>query len=284
MRSTVAAAFALLLPSLVAASAAQSECLQSKAKELAVRSQCGDKKFLLKCFQTASDLALENTVQDCLTRAGCTDKAAASEASYLLTLCDGKSDELRRREREEALAARNNVRAVDAVAAATTTTDSASIETGAGAGIAARQTTTAATSSSIGPCSTETITAVTSYYEGKNDYTVQTKTTSVCNAAYFCTRDNDGNDLCMVRQDGMTLSGSIVGIFLAIVLTAIIATVIFLCCRDRKEQKRIRARAEAAAIAKANAIESRRPEASQAARSMSQNNHGPSGGPNPFAG
>lgn len=78
----------------------------------------------------------------------------------------------------------------------------------------------------------------------------------------------------------MTTSGAIVGIFLAVCMTAIIGSVFFLCCRDRKEQKRTRARAEAAAIAKENALP--KPETT---RSVSQ--RAPSGGaaePNPFAG
>jgi hypothetical protein len=85
----------------------------------------------------------------------------------------------------------------------------------------------------------------------------------------------------MLRQDGMTLSGAIVAVFLAVVLAGILGTIIFLCCQDRKEQKKLRARAEAAAIAKASTTPSVRPEG----RSVSAN-RAPTGGAagNPFAG
>jgi mannitol-specific phosphotransferase system IIBC component len=97
----------------------------------------------------------------------------------------------------------------------------------------------------------------------------------------YCDTDSEGNNLCMVRKDGMTVAGTIVAVFLAVVLTAIIASIVFLCCRDRKEQKRIRARAEAAAIAKSNSVA--RPET----RSVSQSTRVATGDvaqPNPFAG
>jgi hypothetical protein len=105
-------------------------------------------------------------------------------------------------------------------------------------------------------------------------------TTSVCAATNFCTVDGAGNNLCMVRQDGMTTSGAVVSIFLAVVMAATLTSIMFLCCRDKRAMKKSRARAEAAAIAKANAVS--RPEV----RSVSQNKPPTAGGapPNPFAG
>lgn len=103
----------------------------------------------------------------------------------------------------------------------------------------------------------------------------------VCRSNYYCDTDSAGNKLCMVRQDGLTTSGAVVAIFLAVCMTAIVASVVFLCCRDRKEQKRQRARTEAAAIAKENALP--KPEAT---RSVSQRGAPTAGAaePNPFAG
>lgn len=102
MRSSTPVTFlSLLLPTL-AASVATSECLKSKATELAVESVCGDIYTTLQCLQnaSASEDALEATIEECLTKAGCTRKMAVSEASYLATLCEGEPSELKRRQRE----------------------------------------------------------------------------------------------------------------------------------------------------------------------------------------
>ncbi|KAH6646188.1 hypothetical protein BKA67DRAFT_541168 [Truncatella angustata] len=303
MRSSISIPIlSLLLPTL-AASTATSECLRSKAVSLAIESLCGDKETMVRCFKQASDADIV-TLESCLKNAGCTPKAAASEASYLVTFCNGEPSDLKRRERE-GLAAR----ATDSTASAdsTTTTDASTTATTTGTSAVSKRettdttataTTTAATTAATTDttatgsttvfsgtaCSSAKATAVSSC-DSKNQYdcSIVTTTTLVCRSNYYCDTDASGNNLCMVRQDGMTLSGTIVAIFLAIGMTGIIASVIFLCCQDRKEQKRQRARTEAAAIAKANSVS--RPEtrsASQPVRSISQSDAAHQ--PNPFAG
>jgi hypothetical protein len=97
MHSSLPLAF--LLPALAAASVDNSQCLQSRAKELAVNAACGDKRNMMACFEKASsDMALEDILHSCLTNAGCTDKSATNEARFLATFCDGEPDELKKRE------------------------------------------------------------------------------------------------------------------------------------------------------------------------------------------
>lgn len=99
MRSSLPVSIlSLLLPTL-AASAATPQCLNSKARGLAGQAVCGDKETLLKCFQKSSE-ASEGVIEECLTKAGCTPKAAASEASYLISFCEGEPSDLKKRERE----------------------------------------------------------------------------------------------------------------------------------------------------------------------------------------
>lgn len=107
-------------------------------------------------------------------------------------------------------------------------------------------------------------------------------TTSVCAHGNICLRDKNGNNICMVRQDGLTTSGAVVAIFLAVVLAMTIGTIGFLCCKDRREAKKARARAEAAAIAKANATPAPRAEAREAARLAREASNAQQ--PNPFNG
>lgn len=100
MRSSLPTALLSLLPAFAAASS-PSQCVQSKAKELAVNAACGDKMNMLACFQkVSSDSGLEDSIYNCLTKAGCTDKSAATEARFLITFCDGEPDELKKRRPE----------------------------------------------------------------------------------------------------------------------------------------------------------------------------------------
>ncbi|ETS86487.1 hypothetical protein PFICI_00315 [Pestalotiopsis fici W106-1] len=294
MRSSLPMTLLALVPTLVA-STATPECINSRAKELAGRSLCGDKKTLRKCYEKASGELLESAIQECLTNAGCTEAAAAVEASYLITFCEGEEGELKRR---DVRVARDSVASgTDSTTSSettTTTTDSTSSTTTSVASTAstgtvakrtdtttAASTTTAATTAAAttsNSCSTASKTKV-SACDSDNEYNCSmTETeTMVCIATMYCDTDSEGNNLCMVRQDGLTTSGAVVTIFLAVCLTGIIATITFLCCKDRKEAKRNRARAEAAAIAKANAP------TKPATRSVSQRTTGDAQ-PNPFSG
>lgn len=132
-------------------------------------------------------------------------------------------------------------------------------------------------------CSTETSVEIDSC-EPDNKYKCSKvmTTTSVCAHGNICLRDKNGNNICMVRQDGLTTSGAVVAIFLAVVLAMTIGTIGFLCCKDRREAKKARARAEAAAIAKANATPAPRSEAREAARLAREASNAQQ--PNPFNG
>lgn len=296
MRSSFPITLLALVPTLVAATATP-ECVNSRAKELAGRSLCGDKKTLRKCYASASGDLLESALEECLTAAGCTEKAAAVEASYLITFCEGEEGELKRREvrakRDEVASGTDSTTATTA----TTTTDTASTtttETSSGTSTIAKRTdttttagttttattagTTSAATTANTSCSTASKTKV-SACDSDNEYncSMTESETMVCIATKYCDTDSEGNALCMDRQDGLTTSGAIVTIFLAVCLVGIISTIFFLCCRDRKEQKRNHARAEAAAIAKANAP------TKPTTRSASQRTTG-DGQPNPFSG
>ncbi|KAI0125463.1 hypothetical protein BJ170DRAFT_432776 [Xylariales sp. AK1849] len=289
MRSSLSVALLSLTPSLVAATTTPPQCLQAKAHAIALAALCGDKATLKQCLAKAPEHAEEDFIQKCLVKAGCTPKAAVIEASYLISHCDGEPGELRRR-RADAMPAERD----DASDSATTTTtatttgvtkrSTAESTAAATTAVTQRDTTTAATTAAATTslqCSTESTLQVTSCDSvNKYDCSEVTTTTSVCAAGLFCDTDAAGNNLCMERQDGLTTSGAVVAIFLAVFLAAMVSAIIFLCCKDRREQKRVRARAEAAAIAKANAIS--RPETTQA-RSVSAA-RAPSAGGNPFAG
>ncbi|KAH8650175.1 hypothetical protein BX600DRAFT_517385 [Xylariales sp. PMI_506] len=303
---------ALILPSVVTALSARSQCLPAKAQELAKASVCGTPASLEECLGRVQDVS-EFNIRECLSTAGCSAEALESEARYLLSLCDGAPDEeLRKRTPEpmlveKAAAAANAGLFARASSSTSTTSDSSTSSTTSDSSTSSTtsdttttsttsDTTTTATStdSTTGTttgvtsttlvCSTVSTITVTSC-EATNIYscTPIATTTSVCAAGLYCDTDSSGNNLCMVRQDGLTTSGAIVSIFLAVVFSGMIASIIFLCCRDKSAQRKLRAKAEAAAIAKAN-MATTRPDRSEM-KSISGTKPPPSAsGSNPFAG
>ncbi|KAI1774960.1 hypothetical protein F4818DRAFT_57012 [Hypoxylon cercidicola] len=232
----------LLLPTSLGASAAdRSACVRSGADDLAAAAACGDKGALKYCFEHAAQYVEAGDLERCFHGSGCTSAEAAIEAAFILHNCDSVKSvaELRRRG-PEPVAAETQVQARQD----TTTTTAA--KGGFTPSIQCSTETTIPTSScpvqSTGTASGRTITCFPS-----------TATTSVCAAANICMKDSQGIDTCMLRSDKLDTGEIIVTIILAVCFATGFATLVFLCCRDKRAVRKMRARAEAAAIAKSNA-------------------------------
>jgi hypothetical protein len=74
--------------------------------------------------------------------------------------------------------------------------------------------------------------------------------TQVCAEGLICKVDGQGAMGCMYADTKFSAAGVIIALFFAVSVTAAISLMVFLCCRERKEQSRIAKAAEAAAIAK----------------------------------
>lgn len=74
---------------------------------------------------------------------------------------------------------------------------------------------------------------------------------SKCAAGMTCSFDDSGNHICMDLENSLDIAGIIIAIAFGVFIALGIATLTFLCCRDRKEQKRLVAKAEATALARA---------------------------------
>lgn len=277
----------LLQPaSLVAASAPalpRSACLHQKSESLAESVKCGDQAAVRACFAAAPQTLSENYIRECLLDAGCGAAQADEEGRWLSAWCSRTygSDEQPLEPAADDEAAELKRRRPEPVPAPTPAADAENsplfIREPATTPAVFRR-----TSSSL-QCSTETSIEIDSC-EPDNKYKCSKvmTTTSVCADGNICLRDKNGNNICMARQDGLTTSGAVVAIFLAVVLAMTIGTIGFLCCKDRREAKKARARAEAAAIAKANATPAPRSEAREAARAARQASNASQ--PNPFNG
>ncbi|EQK97791.1 hypothetical protein OCS_06495 [Ophiocordyceps sinensis CO18] len=105
-------------------------------------------------------------------------------------------------------------------------------------------------------------------------------TASACRPSLLCTTDTSNNDVCMVRRDDLDTGGVVLAaLFGALVALAIVALA-FLCCRDRRQQKRFAAKAEALALARAHTL--KRPARQDARTPLMRQQEGAPGSPNPF--
>ncbi|KAH9904103.1 hypothetical protein F4778DRAFT_81930 [Xylariomycetidae sp. FL2044] len=235
---------------LVSATAERSQCLRDGAEKLAEAAACGDKGSLKNCFQNVPEFINARDLESCFRNAGCTSAESGIEAKYMIKKCDdGQSTaELRRRIPDPMPAP--TPAPEDATTTDATTTDAATADA----------TTTAA--SIITDCSSEKSTDIeTCPVQSTGTASGQTLPcftttipTSVCRDGLLCMKDSKGLDTCMQRVDSLDTGATIVTIILALAAASTVGTIVFLCCRDKQRDKRTRARAEAAAIAKANAI------------------------------
>ncbi|KJZ73315.1 hypothetical protein HIM_07319 [Hirsutella minnesotensis 3608] len=104
-------------------------------------------------------------------------------------------------------------------------------------------------------------------------------TSSECSPGLMCTTDTSNNDVCMVRRDSLDTGGIIIAVIFGALVGIGIGVLTFLCCRDRREQKRLAAKAEAVALARAH---TRKQKANDAHVPLMRQQEGAPGSPNPF--
>ncbi|KAL7628039.1 hypothetical protein AAE478_002235 [Parahypoxylon ruwenzoriense] len=237
----------LLLPGSLGTAAAgdRSACVQAGAVELSKAAACGDKGSLEHCFKNVPLNVEPRDLETCFRNAGCTAAEAAIEASFIIRGCDtAKSPVELRRRAPEPLPAPTPAPAPQDTATATAANNNNGF------------------TPSI-QCSTQTLVQTSSCpiqstgtESGRTLPCFQTEVaTQVCAAENICMKDNFGIDTCMRRKDTLDTSAIIVTIFLAICFASSFATLIFLCCREKRNERKLRARKEAAAIAKASAAD-----------------------------
>ncbi|TEA07947.1 hypothetical protein C8034_v000526 [Colletotrichum sidae] len=268
---------ALLATAVSALSPARLHCLRNKNVELSRLSGCGMAGSVAHCLWMIPDDFTLADLETCYINAGCDFTEAIVEAQWVLNKCD-ESGEL-----AEELRLRHVVARATTTDSETTATDEATTATGATTAATATAATTAA-STGTGTTGTTGTATGTGSSTTKICSTTTTKSTSACPvystgassgktissgcysttvafetcaAGMLCQDDQSGNPSCILIDNTLGGAGIAISLFFAIAITGAIATITFLCCRERKEKKRIMAKAEAAAIAKAAVIQKR---------------------------
>ncbi|KAI5865126.1 hypothetical protein GGS23DRAFT_594676 [Durotheca rogersii] len=250
--------FLLLLPgslgasptSPAAAARDRSACVQAAAVELAAAAACGHKGSLEYCFRHAQPGIAAAGLERCFRHAGCSAAEAFLEADFVVRGCGAARSpaELRRRVPEA-----TPVPTPAPIAAVEFLSGPASLVLRAG-------------DSDFTPsiqCSTESRVATTVCpVQSTGSESGQTLPcfptelpTQVCAAENICMKDRFGIDTCMVRRDALDTSGVVITVFLSVCFAGTLGTLVFLCCRDKVAERKLRARKEAAAIAKASAAD-----------------------------
>lgn len=220
------ALFALLAGTSLAAPASIADCLTSNAAHLASLSSCTtDRPLLAHCLSNLDAPAAKEYIASCHIDAGCSPTDAASEAQNALSHCHDmiSGADLRRRADLGYMpllgrqASQSGDQCLETYTVQTTVCD---------------EVTNGGRISTVGCSDT------------------QAKRSS-CKPGKTCSMDSTGVNICMDLQDDLDVAGIVIAIVFASAIVIGIGTLTFLCCKDRKQQKRLQAKAEATALARA---------------------------------
>ncbi|RYP53547.1 hypothetical protein DL768_001502 [Monosporascus sp. mg162] len=239
LSSTLLSLLALLPQTpVVGATAARAECVHARGEAFAEAAACGDKGSLRNCFENSPSYVPRDLLERCFERAGCTPEEAVIEAGFIVKQCDGE------KRGQEAELRRRGPTAMPGRQDATTTAPPLQFQPPIQCSSDVVITTQSCPVQSTGTASGQPL-----------DCFDAPSTTQVCKAENICMKDKTGVDICMQRDDNITGSALAFTIILAIVFACGFATLIALCVRDKRAEKRLAAQKEAAAIAKANVVE-----------------------------
>lgn len=222
----------LTLTLAASAMAISQECFVNHAQDVSEYADCGDSALLTECFASklasSSDAEFLTSLRACYTSAGCSDGQASTEAEYAIQQCTELTRLGELRKRYPAIADMPLqttppllVRAVGADCFTTSDVDTSTCQT------------------------------ITEGSKTRSECSSIKAKESECQPNLFCTHDTSGQDVCMELHNTLDTGGIIISIVFAVVIVIGIGALTFLCCRERREHKRMAAKAEATALARA---------------------------------
>ncbi|KAI9738082.1 MAG: hypothetical protein M1818_005510 [Claussenomyces sp. TS43310] len=200
-------------------SSAYAECNDLSLEQVTETIDCGSPSDILNCLFSVAESPEATQVNDLQRRLediGCPAQQAQRGALWIASDCDNEMmGELRKRADAATTAA-----AAAATTAAPTTAGSTGLVC------------LATTDIPVTWCTTTT---------ANNSPTSSCVTTSTprssCAAGLICATPSAGTVICMERSNHLTLSGLIVTIVFGVALAFMIGSMIFMCCRSRRESR-----------------------------------------------
>lgn len=239
----------------------QWDCIRSNIDGMAADGSCGDAPALAACFAEL-DASTDEALAACYAKSGCSsieaqDLAAGAERRCIELF--GRA-ELRRRSRGE-LDARGPK--------PTQAPEFAAMNMFWEGHIFPRSAATGSDCFSFSDKVTEACDVSTKSGDPvTGDCSTITTSVSECAPDKTCTLDSNGSHICMDLENSLDVGGIIVTIIFGVAIVAGIASITFLCCKDRKEQKRLAAKA--ATVELHRAATKKKKEAAQRAPLMQQ--------------
>lgn len=229
------------------------ECFSSHGSALASYSNCAKQGALNACFANLHSYSIDD-IEACFITAGCSPDASLIEARFALDRCDewARASELKRRFRAYIphLPARTASPAVDRRGSSPNPRATGGISLNALFGRQENEKITECFTSSQVDTTSCDIETSNNRLHTKSCSSVQV-TQSECKPGLTCSKDKQGTDVCMELKNALDTAGIIIAIVFAAALALGIGTLTYLCCQDRRQQKRLTAKAEATALARA---------------------------------
>ncbi|KAJ4322386.1 hypothetical protein N0V84_004857 [Fusarium piperis] len=252
---------------------AQQECLAQNSADLAAYADCADQSALASCLSKLESPE-EPAIQACYTDAGCSSQEAIAEAHRTWQRCDelAKGEDLKKRFPAAPLPTiAPRAAAANEPGAKPTLYKRGSPDTSSGK-----------------DCLTEKVKDGSACDVKTKDGTSETGlcsdvkiTTSTCRDDVICTLNANNDTICLVKKE-MDTTGIIIAIIFAGALALMMGYLTFMCCRDRKEQKRLAAKSEAVALARAATKKQRAAQRQPLIRKASAQSNPSNSGANPF--
>ncbi|KAL2107166.1 hypothetical protein VUR80DRAFT_5600 [Thermomyces stellatus] len=233
-------------------------CIHSQAGQVQELVACSDATSFAECLNTLSERLTYQDVQACLVQAGCSDEMAAIGAETLVYECEAvqewTGEEIRRRAAGEG----EQTGPTPLVAAAAVQTPQPVITARQDNNKDDSPTSSKKSRPTDSECydtstSTDTVCTINPDTNRNecNDIDIEVKS---CREGYVCVVEDKGGVSCMVRVDKLDTGGIVVSIAFGAFIVIALGMMTFFCCKDRRDQKRLAAKAEAAAIAKSSNV------------------------------
>lgn len=251
-----------------------SSCLRVHADQITNIVSCADASLVTSCLASQRNGFPVSALESCIVASGCTEDQAAVGADVLADLCDvSEADDLRKRDDAAAPPSQRTVAPSPAVTKVPT--------------VAKRQDNDAdkaTTEKEARPSDTDCYqtsmieTEQCTMGEGGSKCSTINLEKVRCRDGWLCSVSREGGTSCMERIDDLDTGGIIVAIIFGAAIVIGLGLMTFFCCKDKREQKKLAAKAEAAAIAKSSNVGSKARKVSDRQPLMAQ---GPPGAGSP---
>ncbi|SPO04080.1 uncharacterized protein DNG_06763 [Cephalotrichum gorgonifer] len=257
-------------------------CIRSQTPTITDLARCGDPTEFAECLNKVPESFSSEDVASCLAVSGCSDDLAAVGAQTIVDLCESVQD-LRKRDDDE-----DEKRAAEP-RQKWETPQPTPRAVSPNPVVAPRQETTTSASAKPSDDACYSTSVISTKLCSMVDSHITCSDTTInkisCRKELLCRINAQGGTACMERVDSLDTGGIIVSIVFGSAIAIALGLLIFCCCRERRQHKKLAAKAEAAAIAKASSVgkrarnvSDRQPLMTQAPPSPGGSNSGAAGG------